>query len=362
MSDMSLQSNPTQPVREEAPAATYPPYTLFDSTAVTVAAFFGGPVAGSSVMALNYRRLGQKYAAYGAIALGIFATVVAVVIANFLPKGMHLVIGIGLVYGTREAARAIQGRAVKEHILKGGMLGSNWVGFGIGMAVLAVLSAAILGPILVSSLNEHKVVVGTSEVYYKGSATKEEAASLGNTLTTKGYFGDTANSTFLEKGKGGTIVSFVLREGAWDEQGVVQAFQEIGSQLAPSVGGFPIKVRLINQNRETKKEFTVGKLDLGSEDNIFYYGDASEADAKAFADALKADGYFGGKGSSVLLAKDGAGTVISFVVKDGFWDDPAHVSTFEKIVKKTAKSVGGLPVTMRLVNSSVEVKTEVVVQ
>jgi hypothetical protein len=142
---------------------------------------------------------------------------------------------------------------------------------------------------------------------------------------------------------------------------MVSGFEELGRQIAPKVGGFPIKVRLINSDRETKKEVTVGKTIIGTKDEIYYYGSATEADGKALGQALKTDGFFTDKGITVLLAKDG-GTAVSFVVSEGVWDNPASVAAFEKIVRQLASSIGGLPIQLRLVNPTLEVKKEIMVQ
>jgi len=53
--------------------------------------------------------------------------------------------------------------------------------------------------------------------------------------------------------------------------------------------------------------------------------------------------------------------VITYIVRDGFWEDPAHVKSFELVTKDAAHTVGGLPITMRLANSNVEVQKEQVV-
>lgn len=48
--------------------------------------------------------------------------------------------------------------------------------------------------------------------------------------------------------------------------------------------------------------------------------------------------------------------VLSFVVADGVWDKPEHVSSFEKVARDAASSVGGLPVRMRLENATLDEK------
>ena len=65
------------------------------------------------------------------------------------------------------------------------------------------------------------------------------------------------------------------------------------------------------------------------------------------------------KGFLVLLSKEDA-TAVSFVVDDGAWNNPATVNDFEILLRGTASSVGGLPVTLRLLSSpSLETHLEV---
>jgi hypothetical protein len=127
------------------------------------------------------------------------------------------------------------------------------------MAFLAVLC----GVIVVAALGpwaDHKVLVGSKdEVYYAGSATKQDAQALGEALKTAGYFQDKGFSVVLSKDKDGTAISFVVKEGVWDDPAMLAGFDQIGRQLAPSVGGLPIKVRLIDSSRATKKEIAVEK-------------------------------------------------------------------------------------------------------
>jgi hypothetical protein len=142
---------------------------------------------------------------------------------------------------------------------------------------------------------------------------------------------------------------------------MVGSFEEIGRLIAPAVGGFPLKVRLMNSDREVKKEVVAGKTVIGTLDEVYYFGTATEVEAKALGQALQTAGFFHDKGFSVLLYK-GEGTVLAFVVKEGFWEAPENVAMFDKVTRQVAPSVGGLPITLRLVNNSIDTKKEVTVQ
>jgi hypothetical protein len=104
------------------------------------------------------------------------------------------------------------------------------------------------------------------------------------------------------------------------------------------------------------------KVVIGTKDGIYYSGTATAADANALGDALKADGYFQDKGVSVLLHKGSDGTILSFVVQDGIWDDQAMVAKYQSVAKSLAPVIGGTPITLRLLDGTTAVKKEVIVQ
>jgi len=106
---------------------------------------------------------------------------------------------------------------------------------------------------------------------------------------------------------------------------------------------------------------TIGRVPAGSKDEVFYYGSATEADGKALVEAFTKEGFLADRGASAMLAKGGDNTSISFVVKDGAWEDPQEVAYFERLVRAVAPSVGGLPIKLRLVDSKVHSHDEVLV-
>lgn len=215
---------------------------------------------------------------------------------------------------------------------------------------------------MIHSTREPKVVIGKNdEVYYYRRATKDDALALGHALKSTGFFNGRGTSVLLWMGGGSTVVSFVLDEGAWDHPHVISNFTEVGRRIATAVGGFPIQVRLIDSRRNIRKRMMVGKAIAGTKDVMYYFGDAAAADARALGGALRSAGYFTDKGVTVALLK-GEGTVISFVVQDGLWDQPAAIATLDRLVRQVAPSVGGLPVELRLLDRDMAIKREVTVR
>lgn len=234
----------------------------------------------------------------------------------------------------------------------------TWVGFGVGAALLATI---VVGEIAIHSTREPKVAIGKNDaVYYYRRATKEDAQALGEALRSTGFFNDRGTNVLLWKGGGPTVVSFAVADGAWDRPRAISNFTEIGRRIATSVGGFPIQVHLIDARRTVHKTMTVGKAIFG-EDIVYYFGAATPGDAGALAQALRSAGYFADRGVTVALLK-GEGTVLSFVVQEGVWNEPAALATLDRLVRQVAASVGGLPVELRLLDRDMAIRQEVTVQ
>lgn len=353
-------------IAEPSLQVTTPTYTLFDDNAVGLATILGTPVAGSALMALNYRRMGQTRRAAIALILGIAVTGLAILFGWNLPHTVSSPIALILLFITARIARSLQGTAVIDHVQRGGRLGSKWVAFGLGAGICAVIFLSVF---MATYAADHQpgVLIGTKdEVYYSGTVTKEDAQSLGNALKAHGYFNDEGASSkgadvFLAKGKDGTTISFITKEGSWEQPRIVSLFEEIGREVAPSVGGFPIQVRLLNIQHELKQKSTVGSVTVAGNDVVYYLGAATASEAQALSRALKSNGFFSGKGADVFLSKHNDGTTLSFVVGDGAWDNPAFIADFERISRQAASAAGGLPIRLRLVNTSLQVKRDEVI-
>src|SRR6266567_4163826 len=208
--------------------------------------------------------------------------------------------------------------------------------------------------------NVKRVVIGTKdEVRYSGTATEQDASALGNVLKRSGMFADRGTSVTLSKRSDGTSISWVVSEGMWNDPNYAAQLEQVTRNLSPVVGGLPIKVKMCNLKYETKKEWVVHPpVMVGAKDFVVYQGDATEKDAKALGDALKNAGYFQDLGSQVVLLKGGDGTVISFVVEEGLWNNEEKIEGFQTMMHDIAPQIGEGQIKVRLVNTDIETKKE----
>jgi hypothetical protein len=367
---------------------TPPAYRLYDVGAVALAAFLGSPLAGTVLMASNYRKLGQGGNGFLALVLGAAASVGEIYIGLTSTKSPAIATLV-LFAATWFAAKELQGHAVQTHVASGGQLFSKWRAVGVACVTSLVLGGGFvaylyytgqLQKFITQAENQQKhaqplqtpaqppqnpsappqntVTIGTKDqVLYSGTATANDATALGNALKAAGYFQDRGVTVLLSKGAGGTVIGFVVADGAWNQAATLPEFEEIARGVASTVGGLPVQVQLLNSTQTVEKSSTVGDVDFGGGDAVIYEGTATQADAQALGQQLKTIGFFSGKGANVFLAKDG-GTTITFVVSDGTWNNPTMVTGFETIVRSVAASVGGLPIDLRLDNTTLTVEKD----
>jgi hypothetical protein len=354
-----------------APQYAPPAYRLYDVAAVAVAAFFGGPLAGTVLMASNYRKLGQGNNGVLALIVGAAASVGLVYMA-LKTTANPAIASVVLMVVTALAAKQLQGEAIKTHIAWGGQLYSKLRAVGIAIVTSLVLGGALIGYLVYTGqwqsfaaqygVGQNTVTIGSKDqVIYSGTATQAEATALGNALKGAGYFQDRGVSVLLSKGTTGTTIGFVVQDGYWNNAGIMSQFEEVVRGVASTAGGLPIQVQLLNATKTVEKSGIVGEVDFGGGDAVIYEGSATQSDGQALGNQLKTIGFFEGKGANVFLTKEN-GTTIAFVVADGTWNDATMVSDFETIVRGVASTVGGLPVEMHLVNTTLVVEKDEPIQ
>jgi hypothetical protein len=348
----------------ELQAETAPAYPLFDDRSVWIATFCGSPVAGAILAAINYRRLGKPAAGTAMVAGGVLLTALLVLLGFAVPADSLRFAPIVVVVAVAYGIKALQGGEVTRHVSLGGKLASRWTAFGIAIATLVPLLAVITGIVLVQT-GANKVTFGKNdEITIAGSATRQDAQPLGESLRAIGYFHDKGATVDLSKDKSGVIVSFIVQEGTWDNPEYIGSFWEVGRSIAPSVGGLPFKVRLINRAREVKREMTLGassKIVVGTKDELYYSGSVNESDAKALGESLRTVGFLQDGGAMVEFSRSAEGTVIAFVAKKDIWNQPDMVANFQEVVRQVAPSAGGLPIKLRFLNMAHETQKEVTV-
>jgi hypothetical protein len=245
------------------PTEPKPPYALYTHKAVGLATFFGTPIAGTALMAMNYSRLGRKRLAWWAIGLGLLGTIVTFAIAMVVPTSwplpLQLVPALVGLFAVMAIAESLQGKDVKQHVRRGGDNASMWKATGIGLISLVVVLGVFVGLSILMPGELSKKINATpvEAVYYTKDATQADAVKLGDLLKSAGFFnGQRAKSVVLTRSSSGTRVKFVVGEGVWDKPEIIDAFRSIGKGIAAGLGS-PLTVLLCDKDLNVKKEIKI---------------------------------------------------------------------------------------------------------
>jgi hypothetical protein len=126
-----------------------PAYTLYTPGSVALATVFGGPIAGTILMAINYRRLGRTENAALAVLSGIGATAFAILLGVLVPQIPPICTAIAIFSMLWKSAESLQGGMIGQHVNQGGRLGSKLAAFALGLVFMVV----IIGVAMMASKN-----------------------------------------------------------------------------------------------------------------------------------------------------------------------------------------------------------------
>lgn len=127
-----------------------PTAQLHSPSAVTLATLVGMPVAGTLLLAQNYKALGNPNAARHCMVWGISTTLILLVLASLI-NIPNMVLPISYTIGMHNVAGTLQGRAFRTHLDGGGQRKSLWVAAGIGSICLLVVLGILFIVALFSS-------------------------------------------------------------------------------------------------------------------------------------------------------------------------------------------------------------------
>ncbi len=105
-----------------------------------------------------------------------------------------------------------------------------------------------------------QVVVGTRDrVVYSGATTGEQATQLGAALVSEGFLHDRGAIVVLGRESKAAPVELALFtvDGAWDDPKVMSGLQDLVRKVAPTVGGLPVIVHVLDSKGQMRKQITV---------------------------------------------------------------------------------------------------------
>jgi hypothetical protein len=240
--------------------------------------------------------------------------------------------------------------------------GGFWKLVRIGVTVLVILLSVLAWIGRKSKMGTKLQITKQESVNYSGTVTEQEAQSLGRVLQETGYFsGESERDVLYNKGEDGVSVSFVLQDGKWNDAEVVAGFENFGRQIATTVGGPPFTLHLIDGKLNTKKSLTIDTAESyfkhSGQETVRYFAGVTEDDARKLGQALQTAGYFDNTSpAEVLLKVENDGYAVSFMVKDGSWDDAQIIAQYEEFGRQIAPAMGTGPLIVNMVDVSLQTR------
>ena len=126
------------------------PSRAYSPGQIAGAAFLGGPLAGSLLLASNFTLFGSRLSRGQTILLGVLATFAVVGLAVVVPENTPNALIPALYAGIcQQISQHSHGAEFKEFISSGGKRYSHWRVLGIGVACLVAFLAAFVAVLLV---------------------------------------------------------------------------------------------------------------------------------------------------------------------------------------------------------------------
>jgi hypothetical protein len=122
----------------EAPAGSPLAQKLYSVRQITVTTFFGGPLAGTVLMAANFRALGRLNSVRNSYIAGVVGTLAVIALAMALPDRVpSYALPLMYVLSVQAVAKHSLGALLTAHFQAGGAKQSSWRATGIAAACLA---------------------------------------------------------------------------------------------------------------------------------------------------------------------------------------------------------------------------------
>jgi hypothetical protein len=218
------------------------------------------------------------------------------------------------------------------------------------------------------------VTVGQDDrVAYAGTATISDADRLAHALLDAGFFHNPDVVVLLTKNASGTSVSIPIwksyqtvggETAPWNDPEFLSGIHTFGINVAPSVGGPPIQMQLVDGQGALKKSVVVEErqVTVGTMDKVWYSGAATLQQAQALGQALLSQGFFRDRGGIASVSKENGETKVALMVREGAWNQPKMIPVFEGIGRSVAGAVGGLPIHLELLDQFAQPQRELLVQ
>lgn len=168
---------------------------IFTKKTISIATFFGGPLAAGFLISKNFKAFGDEESARKSIFWGLLCTLVLIGGFLIIPEHIYVRIPQALIPGIYTViitmlVKRLQGQKIREFIAAGGQKASGWEAFGYGVAgMLVILAFSVLVTYSTPIEGYEKTirVDANTKLYYSKEIEKEKAKIISLVINHSGF-------------------------------------------------------------------------------------------------------------------------------------------------------------------------------
>jgi hypothetical protein len=334
---------------------------IFTNKAISVATFFGGPLAAGFLIAKNFKVFEKPDAARNSIFIGILSTILLFTgillapedIINKIPQPLIPAIYTLIIAGLVDW---LQGAEIKKFLKSNGQKASNWIAAGYGFVGLIITLGFSFFIAFSMPPEGYEKSIDVNEnvvLYYNDEIKEEKTKEIANELKNSGYFnGSRGADLFLDNHKDHYRLKFVLPDtSAIQDPLFVRDFNEFENYLNEKLSfskriviGFT-DINLLsdfdlpeyddNINKIPPPLMNLERYKINAYHTIFYNSSMPIADVKKLEQAINnLKNYFPkGQNIDVILLNNGNDYTIKFFVNKPLWQRPTIINSLKSTVE-----------------------------
>jgi hypothetical protein len=335
---------------------------IFTNNAISIATFFGGPLAAGFLISKNYKVFGNEDAARNSIFTGIISTLLLFAGIFMIPENIFAKIPQSLIpavytliiYGIVEK---LQGQKIKDFLSENGQKASNWLAAGYGFLGLLIIAGFLVIMILnmptegyEKSINIENNVV----LHYNKKIDKSKSQLIASAIKQSGYMeGSKGADLFLSDETMFYRLKFVLPDTSLLSDTLIindlNAFEnylnynlnlekriEIGITDINLVNSFELRERINISNPQTYEPLLyLQSHQVNSLHTIYYNLDMPVDDVNKVEDAVKRlKAYFPiNKRNDIVFLNNGNDFTVKFFVSKNLWQNTNSTERLKSTVE-----------------------------
>lgn len=192
---------------------------IFTNKTISVATYFGGPIAAGFLIARNFKIFGKPDAARNSVFIGIISTIIMFGLLFMIPEKIIDKIPAPLIPAIYTAIISLiierkQGAQIKAFLANNGQTASNWQAAGYGLLGLLVIAGFIAIVVLATPPGGYKNKIDISPavtLYYNNEVEETTARQVSDEIKHSGFLADSEGSDlFLNNEENFYRLKFVI--------------------------------------------------------------------------------------------------------------------------------------------------------